>query len=170
MGRDKATLVVGGRTLAARTAALLLAVADPCIEVGPGVSGLGWVREDPPGGGPLVALAAGGGAVGTARPALLVACDLPSLDEALLRWLADHPAPGSVVPLCDGRPQPLCARWSPAALAAVPRLVEGGARAMRALVDETAPELVAVPEHLAGGLEDIDTPDQWHRFSGVDSW
>ena len=36
------------------------AVADPVIEVGPGwTSGLPYVREDPPGSGPLVALWAG---------------------------------------------------------------------------------------------------------------
>jgi len=170
MGVDKATLVIDGVTLAARTAALLCAVADPCIEVGPGVSGLGAVREEPAGGGPLLALAAGLVAVGSARPALLVACDLPHLDSALLRWLADHPSAGSVVPLWDGRPQPLCARWSSAALGVVPRLVDSGASAMRALIEEAAPAFVDVPEPLVGALEDVDTPDQWARLPGVDSW
>ena len=59
MGEDKALIEVGGRRLVDHAAALLTAVADPVIEVGPGWSGLPAVREDPPGSGPLAALGAG---------------------------------------------------------------------------------------------------------------
>jgi len=169
MGRDKATLVIGGQTLAARTALLLVAVCDPCVEVGPGVSGLEAVREDPAGGGPLVALAAGAAAVGTSAPALVLACDLPRLTPKALRWLVEHPSPRSVVPIWEGRPQPLCARWSAEALAAADRLVRIGARAMRALLEDVDPELVEVPAELRGALEDVDTPDQLAGLPGVDS-
>ena len=44
MGTDKATIVVGGETLARRTARLLSAVCDPAVEVGPGASDLPAVR------------------------------------------------------------------------------------------------------------------------------
>ena len=64
MGTDKARLVVNGETLAARSARVLTAVCDPVVEVGPGVSGLPAVLEEPPGAGPLVALLAGVGALG----------------------------------------------------------------------------------------------------------
>ena len=123
MGRDKATLVIDGATLAARAASLLSAVAAPCVEVGPGVSGLASVREDPPGQGPLTAVVAGVGVVGSAWPALVVACDLPRLGRELLCWLRDHPSDASVVPLWEDRPQPLCARWSPSALSTAGGLV-----------------------------------------------
>jgi molybdopterin-guanine dinucleotide biosynthesis protein A len=169
MGRDKATLVVDGRTLASRTAELLSGVADRCVVVGRGVSGLDAVLEDPPGGGPLVAIAAGVAAVGTDRPALVVACDLPRLQTGLLRWLVDHPSPGSVVPLWEGRPQPLCARWCPAALHAVTGLVADGIRSMRTLVERSDTELVAPPRDMATALQDVDTPEQLAGLAGVDS-
>jgi molybdenum cofactor guanylyltransferase len=169
MGRDKATLVIDGRTLALRTAELLAEVADRCIEVGRGVSGLDAVLEEPPGGGPLVATAAGVAVIGIDRPALVVACDLPRLQTGLLRWLADHLSPGSVVPLWEGRPQPLCARWSPPALGAVAGLVADGVRSMRTLVERTDTELVVPPRDLVTALQDVDTPEQLAGLAGVDS-
>src|SRR5579872_5975186 len=86
MGRDKASITVGGDTLAGRTGRLLRRVADPCVEVGPGVSGLPAVREDPPGAGPLVAVSAGWDALGDGAfsGALVVAADLPFVSERLL--------------------------------------------------------------------------------------
>ena len=39
LGRDKATLMYQGETLAVRAARVLSEVCDPVIEVGPGVSG-----------------------------------------------------------------------------------------------------------------------------------
>jgi len=169
MGRDKATIAIGGSTLAARTAAVLAAVAAPCIEVGPGVSGLPAVQEEPPGAGPLAALAAGAAALPTATPSLVVACDLPALSEALLRWLAGHPGPGSVVPVWEGRPQTLCARWSVPSLARAIALVAAGARSVRALLDASDAELVTVPPSLAPALADVDTPEQLARIVGIDS-
>jgi molybdopterin-guanine dinucleotide biosynthesis protein A len=169
MGRDKATIVVDGMTLAARTARLLAAVASPCIEVGPGRSGLRAVEEEPRGGGPLVAVAAGVTALPTNGPALVVACDLPRLSEALLQWLADHPAPGSVVPLWGGRPQPLCARWSGPALARAVELAGTGARSMNALLDGSDALVVMPPARLAAALVDVDTPDQLDEVGGIDS-
>jgi len=169
MGADKATLVLDGTTLAARAAAALREVADPCVEVGPGVSGLASVQEDPPGGGPLLALAAAVAALPGDRAVLVVACDLPRLSVEVLRWLADHPADGSVVPLWEGRPQPLCARWSAAALARVGPLVASGARSLQALIGATSPQLVEPPRRLVPALADVDTPGQWERVRGIQS-
>jgi molybdopterin-guanine dinucleotide biosynthesis protein A len=50
-----------------------------------------------------------------ARPAIVVACDMPFVTAALLAWLAARPEP-LVVPLVDGRPQPLLARYDPSLL------------------------------------------------------
>jgi molybdenum cofactor guanylyltransferase len=158
MGRDKATLVLDGVTLAARAGSVLSAVADPCVEVGPGVSGLAFVRDEPPGQGPLAALVAGAGAVGLTSSAIVVACDLPRLDRELLSWLRDHPSENSVVPVWKHRPQPLCARWSPAALSTAADLVGDGARSMRALLEASEILLVTPPPELAVGLVDVDTP------------
>ena len=171
MGRDKATLVVGGTgtPLAQRTAGLLVAVAAPVVEIGPGHTGLAHVQEAPPGGGPLCALAAGWTSLKERQwpdPAgvLVVATDLPRLTRGLLTLLAEHPAPGPIVPLDkEGRSQPLCARYPMAALGAAAKLVESGERSVRALLASLDPTWVApsVWQPAAGdpdALTDVDTP------------
>jgi molybdopterin-guanine dinucleotide biosynthesis protein A len=171
MGRDKATLVVGGAgaPLAERTAALLIAVAAPVVEVGPGYTGLPHVQESPPGGGPLCALAAGWAglkSLGWPEPAsvLVVATDLPRLTVGLLTLLAGYPAIGPVVPLdTEQRTQPLCARYPMGALGLAAQLVEEGERSVRALLAGLNPKWVApsVWQPAAGdpdALVDVDTP------------
>ena len=186
MGRDKAAIPIpavpipGGPgtagatpvTLADRTARLLCAVAEPVVEVGPGRSFLRAVSEDPPGTGPLAAVAAGASALAAAGwtgPVLVVATDLPRLDEAMLRWLASHPDPRSVVPVAAGRVQPLCARYRAEDLVTAGRLVGAGRRAMGDL-------LAAIDAHRVGEdqwapasgdpsvLSDADTPDDLERL------
>jgi molybdopterin-guanine dinucleotide biosynthesis protein A len=166
MGRPKAALIVDGISLADRTAALLAAVSDPVIEVGPGYTSLVHVRESPAGGGPLAAVAAGWAAVGrpTCASALVVATDLPCLTSGLLGWLATHPSPHAVVPIDrDGRPQPLCARYAAADLSMASELVASGQRAMSALLDRIAVTWAPASEWeaaagRAGALVDVDTP------------
>jgi molybdopterin-guanine dinucleotide biosynthesis protein A len=160
MGRDKASLPAGdGRTLAARTAALLAAVAAPVLEVGPGRSGATAVADIWPAAGPLAAVASGVVALratGWEGGALVVATDLPGLDEALLRWLVDHPAAGTVVPVVDGRPQLLCARYDAPALHRAAALVAAGRRRMHDLIE-------GCPRHLAEAQE-------WSGVSSAGSW
>ncbi len=134
MGTDKTQLVVDGSTLAARTGALLARVATIAIEVGPGASGLRSLLETPRGEGPLVAVAAGCRALdglGHAGATLVVACDLPFLSEELLRLIINWDSKGSVVPVVEGRPQPLCAKWSAHDLHRAQELVDHGIRSLR---------------------------------------
>ena len=166
MGSDKALLRPAGddETLARRSARLLAEVADPCVEVGPGCSGLPAVEESPRRSGPLAAVARGWEVVAAARrPVLVVATDLPALDSATLWWLARYRARTSVVPLVAGRPQPLCARWCGADLDLAVILVAAGSRALRDLLGATKPTLVdpagpGGPGEAAFG--DADTPAQ----------
>ena len=79
LGRDKATLVVHGERFADRGARVLGTVCTPVLEVGPGVSDLPAVREEPAGAGPLAALAAGGAELarrGHDGPTILLGVDL----------------------------------------------------------------------------------------------
>lgn len=165
MGFDKAAMLVEGRTGAARVAAVLTAVAEPVLEVGPGRSGLPAVAEDLPGAGPLVAIGAGWRALtglGHRGPVLVLACDLPLVDEAVLRLLADWPTGASVVPVVAGRDQPLCARWSAADLAAVGAMVADGERSLRGLLSR--PGVVRLheedwgPRVSARAFADVDSP------------
>jgi molybdopterin-guanine dinucleotide biosynthesis protein A len=171
MGRDKSQLIMEGSTLALRTARLLRLVVETAVEVGPGVSGLPAIIEDPPGGGPLAALVAGRGILrelGHTGGALAIACDLPLLSESLLNLLVEWKSSGSVVPVVQGRPQPLCARWSAGDLDATQEMFMRG--------DRTLHQLLARPHlHLLGASEwcdaaheeqfsDIDTPEDIERL------
>jgi molybdenum cofactor guanylyltransferase len=52
------------------------------------------------------------------RPLVVVACDMPFVSAGLLAWLASLPEP-LAVPLLDGGPQPLLARYDGALLPAL---------------------------------------------------
>jgi molybdenum cofactor guanylyltransferase len=175
MGSDKALLEVDGQRFVDRAAAALRAVADPALEVGPGWSGLPAVQEDPPGSGPLAAVATGAMALragGHDGPVIVLAVDMPFVTVELLRLLADRPGPATAVPRAGGHPQVLCARYGPEALAAVDRLLAAGGVSLRKLVEAMdgrgevgwiEPEEwrpVARPEALA----DVDTPDDLRRL------
>lgn len=177
LGTDKAALAAGGQTLAARVAGILAGAVDgPVIEVGPGWTGHVTVREDPPGQGPLAAVAAGAAALealGHAGPALVLACDLPNVTVALLRWLAGQRS--TAVPVVDGRDQTLCARYDRVALAAAHALTRSGHRSMRDLL--AAVDAVRLgPERWgpvadAAAFADIDTAAdlaRWRSTFGTD--
>lgn len=173
MGRDKATIPgpASGRTLAAHTAGLLGAVVAPVRELGPGASGLPWSADG--GEGPLVALAGAAALLDREAPeaVLVVATDLPRLTVGLLHWLAHHPAPGAVVPLDGGVPQPLCARYRPDDLRLAAELAARGERRLSAWIEALEAHLAPAEEwsgpagdHLA--LRDADTPEDLVALAG----
>jgi molybdopterin-guanine dinucleotide biosynthesis protein A len=163
MGTDKATLVVRGETLAMRGARVLGAVCDAVIEVGAGVSELPTVREDPAGAGPVAAVVAGAQALGVSDGSVLVlACDLPFVDEPLLRLLASWPGRPTVIPVADGHRQLVCARYGAGALAAM----RSGVDALHAALARCDPsEIDELDEAIwttvapAYAFVDVDTPD-----------
>jgi molybdopterin-guanine dinucleotide biosynthesis protein A len=165
MGVDKATLVVDGEALARRTARVLASVCDPAVEVGPGVSGLRAVREDPPGAGPLAALVAGAAALGTI-PLLLLGCDMPFVDAPLLRLLADWPGTGTVIPVADDRFQYACARYGSGAIDAAVAALGRGVGGLKCATDAGTIYLhdewrAVAPPH---AFADLDTPADLERF------
>ena len=175
MGRDKSQLVVDGSTLAVRTASLLLAVVETAIEVGPGVSGLESTLEDTPGEGPLAGVVAGCRALrkmGHEGGALVVACDLPFLGTALLRYLAEWTPSVSVVPVVRGIPQPLCARWGPRDLDSAAEYFDRGERSLRYLTSQRGVVLLDEPQWCEVASErefsDVDSPDDLSRMGLAD--
>jgi molybdopterin-guanine dinucleotide biosynthesis protein A len=141
-GTDKPGLIVGGQTLlGSAVSAVALAGADRIVVVGParpaalspGTGDLGtrdlgpgdlnpgaigrirYAREDPPGRGPVAALACGLDQV-SAPAVVLLAADLPFLRAAhvtrLLTVLAAQDVPGVVLLDDSARPQWLVSAWA----------------------------------------------------------
>ncbi len=171
MGFDKQALLVDGVPNGLRIARALRRVATPALQVGPGQTGLPAVVEDPPGAGPLAAVGAGAAALrrwGHHGSALVLWGDLPLVDERALALLAGWPGTATVVPVLGGRPQPLCARWSPGDLDAVAGLLATGARSMGAALDRPGVELLEEQEWSASvgprAFADADTPSDLDRL------
>jgi molybdopterin-guanine dinucleotide biosynthesis protein A len=128
-GTDKPGLIVGGQTLlSAVVSAVTSAGADRIVVVGPerpgdlstGAGGrVRYAREDPPGRGPVAALACGLEQV-SAPVIVLLAADLPFLRPAhvtrLVTALAAQQAPGAVLLDDSARPQWLVSGWLAAGL------------------------------------------------------
>lgn len=123
MGRDKAGLVLpNGSTLIERQAALLksVGVATLFVSIRPGAAGplpeaIG-VQDTMAEAGPLAGVAAGLRAA-PAGLVIVLAVDMPAVEEAHLRRLIELATPGrGVVPMQAGQCEPLAAIY-PAALA-----------------------------------------------------
>jgi len=187
-GVDKPRLVVHGTTLLDRAvAAVRDAGADPIVAVGPaapgeeggrpaatvpGAAAIQWVREDPPFSGPAAAVTAALMSIpARSDPAwmFVLACDLPHVDAAVRQLIDDIgllPADTEGVCLADasGRPQWLTGAYRTAALrratASLPDL--GRDQPVRALLSDLA---IAVPADRSGGAADIDTWEDYRRFT-----
>jgi molybdopterin synthase catalytic subunit len=172
MGIDKATLEVGGVALARHVADALAGAVSVAVEVGPGVTGLPCVVEDPAGSGPLAAVVAGWEELvrrtGEKQPAVVLACDLPAITPRLVTWLVRRPGGRSVVPLVEEVAQPLCARWSVEDLERGRAQLAAGERSMRRVFGPGT-ELVGDDElerEVGRGLtQDVDTPEDLARLA-----
>ncbi|MFC8046039.1 NTP transferase domain-containing protein [Nocardia sp. NPDC057353] len=161
-GVDKPGIVVGGRSLLAAALAAVAGCARVAV-VGPDRAELGpeilQTREQPPGAGPVAALAAGLAALG-ADPAPLVvvlAADLPFLTaDTVHRLIAQLGAADAAFAADrDGRPQYLIGVWRRRALdAALAGLGSPVNHPMKALVP-AASTVLELP-----GTDDCDTADQ----------
>ena len=177
MGRDKASLVLQGRTLLERTAAgvraagaaRIVVVGDPpadAISPSSALTGARFVREQPPGGGPVPALEAALAVVDTPWM-LVVPCDLAypeaasrALVEATRAIAASGGSHGAVAVDADGHRQHLTALLDAAALRR--SAVRGTARVRDWMAPLTLSE-VPEPEGSAGLWEDMDTPEDVAR-------
>ncbi len=166
MGRDKALLVEDGLPLVARVAGVVTAVAGGCSIVAPGgrYEGLGfpvlndlWPGEGPLG-GILTALADG-----EAEWNLIVAVDMPFLDEAYLESLLTEAGRGgeTVIPAHpNGDLEPLCGVYHFGALPALRRFFDQGGRRVKDALREIPMRTVPAPERI---LANVNTPEQWEE-------
>lgn len=161
-GADKPALEVGGRTLldhaieAARGAVRII-VVGPQRPIGVETAAeLTWAREDPPGSGPVAALAAGLGAV-TEDYVLVLAADLPRIGAAVPLLLSGASKTDVAVLTSAGRRNYLAAVWLADALrSAVKRLGDVRNAAMRDLYTDL--RVFDVPDE-DDWSADCDTPE-----------
>lgn len=158
LGRAKEDVVVGGRTLLEHTLAAC-AGAGTRIVVGPtrdevGEEDVVQVREDPPFGGPVAALAAAIHRV-DAPVVLVLACDMPDVASAVQVLRVEAMGDGdAVLAEDDGRVQYLAGLYRRDALR---RALAGAApdASMRSLLTRLSVRTVAVPH---GSTADVDHP------------
>lgn len=166
MGTDKALLEIDGVPLAAGLRRVLLAAgAEQTIAVGGDLVALDRLGFDTradawPGEGPLGGLVVGLEQV-RSPIAVVLACDLPRLTADVVADLVaqlESVDADAVVPVVDGRPQPLAAAYRTTVAPALRGRFEAGERSLRGglaaiRVHELAWYLDPVP------FLDVDTPD-----------
>lgn len=171
MGRDKASLEIGGRTLLGG----LLEVLDrtfPRVALVMGApregdpAGREYLHDTVPDQGPIGGLAAALDWCG-ADYLFLIACDMPFPDPLLMRLMADAPDAAMVVPEAGGRLHPLHARYARSMRGRVAAAIAAGRRSMGALFDastdvkitEAVMELHGVDP--ARALRNVNTPGEY---------
>lgn len=172
-GAQKPLLEVGGVTLLHTTVDAADAAGSlPIVVAGPVVAGdprVRWVREDPPFGGPVSAIAAALPLIDTTE-VLVLATDLPRAGEAVsfLLETAALASYGDGLCLADesGRPQWLTGLYRTSALRrAAQTLPDGGAGAsVHALLADLEIAAVRAP---GGVTHDIDT---WEDLERARRW
>jgi molybdopterin-guanine dinucleotide biosynthesis protein A len=147
LGRDKALVEVGGRTLLEWATSSLEAVCRRVWLAGRDRERYDFVGLPPlpdavPGAGPLAAVAS---ALSLGRPVLVLACDLFPVTEGVWWELWRHSLDaGAAVADCHG-PQPLLAVYHPSCRAAAEAELAGGRR-MMAFVRAVGAALVPLPD------------------------
>ncbi len=185
MGRDKATLEVGGRTLVQRAVdALVAAGAIEVVLVGaphgvlPEVTSTVAVleaRDSTAHDGPLQGIVAGLEQVRGAV-AVVVGCDMPFLRPALLALLARRAAEAGrpVLPLHGRQPEGLCSAWPRSSLDALRARLEAGERAVASTAERLGAVLLEPAEYAAADPEgvsftNVNTPEEFAAIQSTTS-
>jgi molybdopterin-guanine dinucleotide biosynthesis protein A len=173
MGRDKAFLELGGRTLLARALSLAGTVAEPVRIVGASESFLahGRVVEDVfPGRGPLGGIHAAL-LSSAAELNLMLAVDLPSVEPRFLAYLvnaARQSGAGVTLPHAAGGWQPLCAVYRPEFTTIAEHSLRQGSNRIDTLLVGLAIRVIAEEELEGGGFSstmfrNLNTPEELER-------
>ena len=100
---------------------------------------------------------------------LVLACDLPLLDQATLEHLLHSRAPerGATAYRSshDGLPEPLCAIWEPRSAAPLAAYVAAGGECPRKFLSRSDTALIDEPDPRA--LDNINTPEEYGRLMAV---
>lgn len=170
MQRDKAAIQYHGQSqlhwtfqLLSHVCAATFVSVRPDQREEPTRAGLPQIVDRQPGIGPI----AGISAALQAHPKaawLVVACDLPFLNEQTLRHLIAkrdaHKLATAYKSSHDGLPEPLCAIWEPTAREPVLAYVAAGKQCPRKFLINADTLLLDLPD--AQALENVNTADEYH--------
>lgn len=96
---------------------------------------------------------------------LVIACDLPRLDEATLRTLIAHRDPAkeatAFTSRFDGLPEPLCAIWEPASHARLAQRFAAGSYCPRKALIQGDIVLLPAPGE---ALDNVNTPEEFEQM------
>jgi molybdopterin-guanine dinucleotide biosynthesis protein A len=169
MGRDKADLVLDGKTLLERVTATMQQIFPKVIvsvrQLRSGVE-VPQVCDEQPASGPMAGLIAG--LVQADTPwVFAVACDMPFVTQDVVIHLASlRNGFQAVVPMAGGHPQPLAAFYATSTLDAVRANLAAGDRSMRGVLDKFNVRYVSEAELRAADPQlrsffDLDTPQDF---------
>lgn len=170
MGVDKALLPIRGIPIIAHLARMLSGVFSEVLVL-PGKRAsysflhLPHIRDVFEGCGPLGGIHA---ALQHAapRPVFVLACDLPFVTPPLIEYLLSHSASAhAVIPLFNGRTQPLCALYMPTCLQPIGSRLTGGRysvlRALEEIKHTVIPITAQLPFYVPNILANINIERQY---------
>ncbi len=173
MSEDKAALQVGGESLLLRVAHLIQEITPELAIIGPPerallAPGFAVIPDRWPNCGPLGGIATALHAI-SAEVLLVVGCDMPFLNSALLRSLITlAPAYDAVVVRLDGREHPLHAVYRQTALPILEQQLASGDLRVRELLKRMQVRYVEGlelerfdPTHLS--VFNANTPEEWQQ-------
>lgn len=161
-GLHKPSLCVGGIPIIARICAALKTYTPVVVGIGQDVpAGLLLTREDPPGGGPVAAIAAGLDALPQADVVLIVAGDLPFFDAANAGRLVSSLSNFDGCFYADSHTHWLSGCWRAPQLRARIAQIDPAGMSVRALAAPLRTTTIA--PITAAALFDVDTLEDLHR-------
>jgi molybdopterin-guanine dinucleotide biosynthesis protein A len=169
MGSDKALAEIDGRPMAIRVAEAVAKVCGPVSLVGNPVryAGLGLpvVADHFPGCGPLAGIEAALSAT-SAEWNLIVACDMPALDETTLERLFAAGGDCAIPEYENGQLEPLCAVYNRRCHAAVRNALESGVRRITDALRSAAPPFALryVRVHHSEPFANLNTPAELRAY------
>ncbi len=171
MGCDKALLECDGTPLASRVADQLKQVLEQVTLVGSsalhGHLGFPVIPDHAVGRGPLSGIEAALESEFAREWNLIVACDMPSLHAGLFEELRQKalqasPQTDCIVPMTDGKLQPLCAVYRHRCGAVVSGALQGGTRRVVDLVQMLQAEVWHAEN--AQLFQNVNTRPEWLQF------
>lgn len=167
MGSDKALLLRGGKSQLAHVVALLEPLVErvfvstrPGQQSEPERSRYDQVVDRYEGIGPVAGILSAMDEFPDVDW-LVVACDLPNVDDTTLRYLLDEASPAQPFTAFrsshDGLPEPLCALYRPGGESTVRRFVSDGVVCPRKILINSDTQLLDQPDPTA--LDNVNTPD-----------